>query len=78
MSLREKRATDRVSAENKKFFDDFKTIYTAVVQDGVDLKEDVIQVCLHDVNVSIYSPNIREVEAEYDKETGKYKYSIMS
>ncbi len=42
------------------------------------MKEDVIQVCLHDVNVSIYSPNIREVEAEYDKETGKYKYSIMS
>lgn len=68
----------RVSAEYKKFLDDYRTMYTAVVQDGVALKEGAIQVCLHDVNVSIHSPNIREADAEYGKENGKYKYSIMS
>ncbi len=68
----------RISAEYKRFLDDYKTIYTAVVQDGVALKEGAIQICLHDVNVSIHSQNIREADVEYNKETGTYKYSIMS
>ena len=68
----------RVSVEYKAFLSDYKTVYTAVVQDGVALKEGAIQVRLHDVNVSVHSPNIRETDAEYDKKTGKYKYSIMS
>lgn len=42
------------------------------------MKKDSIQVCLHDVNVSIHSPSIRETDAKYDKSTGRYSYSIMS
>lgn len=33
---------------------------------------------MHDVNVSIHSPSIKEANVEYDKETGKSNYSIMS
>lgn len=68
----------RVSAEYKKFLNDYKTIYTAVVQDGMALKEGLIQVCLHDVNVSIHSPSIKEENVEYHRETGKYDYSIVN
>ncbi|MGN0155471.1 MAG: hypothetical protein ACI4A3_13550 [Lachnospiraceae bacterium] len=42
------------------------------------MKRNSIQVCLHDINVSIHSPSIKEESVEYDKETGKYNYSIMS
>ena len=40
----------------------------------VPLKKDSIQVCLHDVSVSIHSPGIQESDAEYDDITPKYKY----
>ncbi len=53
--------------------------YTVVVREGIALKGGgSIQVCLHDVNVSIHSPSIKEANVEYDKETGKSNYSIMS
>jgi len=68
----------RISAEYKKFLEGYETIYTAVLQDGIALKKNSIQVCLHDINVSIHSPNIKEANVEYDKETGKYNYSIMN
>ena len=42
------------------------------------MKKDSLKVCLHEVNVSIHSPSIGESEAEYDKETGKYNYSIIN
>jgi len=68
----------KISAEYKKFLQDYETMYTAFVQYGVGLKMNSIQVCLHDVNVSIHSPSIKETDAEYDKETGKYNYSILN
>ena len=37
-----------------------------------------MQVCLHDISVSIHSPNIKEVNAVYDEKSGKYNYSIVS
>lgn len=67
-----------MSTEYKKFLNEYKTIYTDVVRDGIALKEGSIQVCLHDVNDSIHSPSIKEANAEYNKETGKYNYSILS
>ena len=68
----------RISDEYKKFLEDYETIYTTVVNEGIALKKDSLKVCLHGVNVSIHSPSITESEAEYDKETGKYNYSIIN
>ena len=68
----------KMGTEYKKFLNEYKTVYTDVVRDGIALKEGAIQVCLQDVNVSIHSPTIREANAEYNKETGKYNYSILN
>ena len=68
----------RFTTEFNSFLDDYETIYTAVINDGMALKKNAIQVCLHDVNVSIHSPSIKEIGAKYDQETGKYNYSIIS
>lgn len=67
----------RISAEYNKFLEDYETVYTAIVKEGIALKKGSVQICIHAINVSIHSPSIKEVEAEYDKETGKYSYSIM-
>lgn len=68
----------RISDEYRKFLEDYETIYTAVVNEGIALKRDSVQVCLHDVNVSIHSPSIAESGAEYVEKTGKYNYSIIN
>ena len=68
----------KMGTEYKKFLNEYKTVYTDVVRDGIALKEGAIQVCLQDVNDSIHSPTIREANAEYNKETGKYNYSILN
>lgn len=67
-----------LTAEYSKFLENYETIYTSVVQDGIALKSDSIKVCLHDINISIHSPNINEVNAEYNQKTGKYNYSIIN
>lgn len=67
----------RISAEYKRFLEDYETIYTTVLQDGIALRRNSIQVCLHDINVSIHSPSIKEENVEYDRETGKYYYPIL-
>lgn len=68
----------RLREEYKKFVEDYETIYTADVNVGLALKRNSVQVCLHDVNVSIHSPNIAESDAEYDEKTGRYRYSIIN
>lgn len=68
----------KFTAEYNKFLEDYKTIYTAVVNAGMALKKDAVRVCLHDVKVSIHSPSIKEEKIGYDKLTGKYNYSIMN
>lgn len=68
----------KVTGEYNEFLNDFDTIYTSVIREAMALKKDAIKVCLHGVNVSIHSPNIKESRAEYDKKTGKCKYSILS
>lgn len=68
----------RISAEYKRFLEDYETIYTTVLQDGIALRRNSIQVCLHDINVSIHSPSIKEENVEYDRETGKYYYPILN
>lgn len=68
----------RIRDEYKKFLEEYETIYTAVVNEGIALKKDAVRVCLHDVNVSIHSLSIAESDAEYDKKTGKYNYPIIN
>lgn len=68
----------RISAEYKRFLEDYETIYTTVFQDGIALKKYSIQVCLHDINVSIHSPSIKEENVEYSRETRKYYYPILN
>ena len=68
----------RLNAEYKRFLEDYETIYTVVLQDGIALKKNSIQVCLHNINVSIHSPSIEEENVEYDKKTKKYYYPILS
>lgn len=68
----------RISAEYKRFLEDYETIYTTVLQDGIALRRNSIQVCLHDINVSIHSPSIKEENVEYDRKTGKYYYPILN
>lgn len=67
----------KISAEYKKFLEDYETIYTAALQDGIALKKDSVQVCLHEINVSIHSPSIEEMNAEYIEATGRYNYAIV-
>mgnify|MGYP004459862175 CR=1 FL=1 len=66
------------TAEYNKFLENYETIYTAIVNNGIALKKDAIKVCLHDVNVSIHSLRLEETKVEYDMETGQYRYPIMS
>lgn len=68
----------RISAEYKRFLEDYETIYTTVLQKGIALKKNSIQVCLHDISVSIHSPSINEENVEYDKDTEKYNYPILN
>ena len=68
----------RISAEYKRFLEDYETIYTTILQEGIALKRDSIRVCLHDVSVSIHSPSIKEENVEYDRETRKYYYPILN
>ena len=66
-----------MSAEFKKFLEDYETIYTAFFHEGIALKKNSVQICLHDINVSIHSPDIKEENTEYDEASGKYYYSII-
>ena len=65
-------------AEFNEFLDKCKTIYTVGELNGIALKEDSIQVCLHEVKVSICSPSIEEENVNYNEQTGKYYYSIIN
>lgn len=62
----------------KKIMEDYETIYTAVVREGIALKNNSIQVCLHSINVTINSSSIEEEKVRIDEKTGKYSYSITN
>lgn len=72
-----KKRNYRDNEEFNDFLQECETIYTAVLRNGIALKKDSIQVCLHDVNVSIHPQSVREARAEYNVQTGQYKYSII-
>lgn len=68
----------KYASEFKRFIEQYETIYTSFVNEGLALKDNAISVCLHDVNVSIHPARLQETEVKWNKETGKYTYSIAN
>jgi hypothetical protein len=56
----------------------YDCIYTNLMNDGLALKNDSVKICLHDVKVTIHSPNIDEAKVRYDEVTGHYFYSAVN
>jgi hypothetical protein len=68
----------KLRQEFDELMEKYECIYTTLMNDGLALKDDSIKICIHDVKVSIHSPNIDEVDVRYDKETGHYFYSAVN
>ncbi len=66
----------RFSTELKEYIRNHETIFTSAA-DGIVLKKDSFKICLHDVNVSIYAPSIKDSGAKYNEDTAQYSYSIL-
>lgn len=61
-----------------KLRENWKVIYTMLMENGLALKRDSIKVCIHSIEVEIRSQNISDEKQSYNKETGLYTYSIYS
>lgn len=64
--------------EFEKLTENWKVIYTMLMENGLALKRDSIKVCIHSIEVEIRSQNISDEKQSYNKETGLYTYSIYS
>lgn len=64
--------------EFEKLTENWKVIYTMLMESGLALKRDSIKVCIHSIEVEIRSQNISDEKQSYNKETGLYTYSIYS
>lgn len=60
------------------FLERCETIYTMEVNEGIALKKNAIQVCLHDVNVAIHSASVMDEKNVYDMGTGIYHYEVIN
>lgn len=69
----------KIADSYEKFMENSETIYTtgSILRKGIALKKNSVQVCLHNVNVSIHPSNIKEENVKYDIETENYSYSIL-
>ena len=65
------------SAIYNEFLEECETIY-AMIDAGIAMKRNSLQICLHDISVSIHSMTIEEAYCEYNAETGNYTYSILN
>lgn len=59
------------------FVENCETIFTSVLRNGIALKSGAIQICLHNVNVSIHPLTVGESNAKFDNKSKKYSYSIV-
>ncbi len=64
--------------EFEKLTENWKVIYTMLMENGLALKRDSIKVWIHSIEVEIRSQNISDEKQSYNKETGLYTYSIYS
>lgn len=60
----------------KEFAENLEQIYTGLIGKGLALKKDNIKVCIHDVNVSIHSLTLGEIDVNYDEKRQLYTYEI--
>ena len=58
--------------------ENWKTIYTMLMENGLALRKDSIKVCIHSIEVVIRSQSISDEKQSYNEETGLYTYSIYS
>lgn len=67
-----------LTREYEKITENWKVIYTMLMENGLALKKGSIFVCIHSIEVVIRSQNISDEKQSYNKETGLYTYSIYS
>lgn len=67
-----------LTREFEKLTENWKVIYTMLIENGLALKKDSIKVCIHSIEVEIRSQSISDEKQSYNKETGLYTYSIYS
>lgn len=68
----------RLTHEFEKLTEDWETIYTMLMENGLALKKDSVKVCIHSVEVTIRSQSISDEKQDYNEKTGLYTYSIYS
>lgn len=68
----------RLTHEFEKLTEDWKVIYTMLMENGLALKKDSIKVCIHSIEVTIRPQSISDEKQNYNEETKLYTYSIYS
>ena len=67
-----------LTQEFEKLTEDWKVIYTMLMENGLALKRGSIKVCIHSIEVVIRPQRISDEKQNYNEETGLYTYSIYS
>lgn len=67
-----------LTQEFEKLTEDWKVIYTMLMENGLALKRGSIKVCIHSIEVVIRPQSISDEKQSYNEETGLYTYSIYS
>ena len=68
----------RLIHEFEKLTENWKVIYTMLMENGLALKKDSIKVCIHSIEVTIRPQSISDEKQNYYEETKLYTYSIYS
>lgn len=68
----------RLTHEFEKLTENWKVIYTMLMENGLALKKDSIKVCIHSIEVTIRPQSISDEKQNYNEETKLYTYSIYS
>lgn len=62
----------------EKLTENWKVIYTMLMENGLALKKDSVKVCIHSIEVVIRPQKISDEKQNYNTETELYTYSIYS
>lgn len=68
----------QMSKEISEQLEKYETIYTTGMWGALALKENAINICLHDVQVTVESATIEKSSARYDESKNKYQYAIIN
>lgn len=64
--------------EFEKRTENWKVIYTMLMENGLALKKGSVKVCIHSIEVVIRPQRISDDKQNYNEETGLYTYSVYS